>query len=57
MLAKRLKHSMTLSALVFRQDVALRRLTNWHAIEGVRDNLSYAFLLSVALRKIPQTVR
>lgn len=55
-LARPSKHSMTLSALVFRQDIALRRLTNWHAIEGVRDNLSYAFLLSVALRKLPQTL-
>ena len=48
MLAKLFEHSGTLSSLDFRQGVTLRRLTNWHAIEGVRDNLSYALLLRVA---------
>lgn len=41
MLAKPFEHSITLSSLVFRQVVALRRLTNWHAIERARDNLSF----------------
>ena len=41
MLANPFEHSMTLSSLVFQQVFALRRLTNWHTIERVRDNLSF----------------
>lgn len=41
MLAKPFEYSRTLSSLMNRQGVALRRLTNWHAIESVRDNLSF----------------
>lgn len=52
MLAKPFEHSMTLSSLVFRQGVALRKLTNWHAIDRFRANLSYALLLRVAKKQM-----
>ena len=52
MLAKPFEHSMTLSSLVLRQGVALRKLTNWHAIDGIRVNLSYALLLRVAKKQM-----
>lgn len=40
-LVKASEHSMTLFSLGHRQGVALRSLTNWHAMEKVRDNLSF----------------
>lgn len=52
MLAKPFEHSMTLSSLVFRQGVALRKLTNWHAIDRFRANLSYALLLRAAKKQM-----
>ena len=42
------ERSMTLSSLFLPQGVTLRRLTNWHAIERIRDNLSNALLVRVA---------
>ena len=49
------ERSMTLSSLVLPQGVTLRRLTNWHAIEGIRDNLSNALLLRVAHKQEKHT--
>ena len=42
------ERSMTLSSLLLPQGVTLRRLTDWHAIGKIRDNLSNALLLRIA---------